>query len=74
MEIILRTKTPANYFRGEIKKGTCLDGERWYIACKNYYGGGGYLLKITDWQCKTKKKLLTRIRKFKKRHNLTSKP
>jgi len=71
-KIILRTKKIQFYFRGRIIKS---DGE-WIVMCDTYSGGsqGPDILKILDYKEKSKAKLLEKIKAFKSKHKLISKP
>lgn len=68
-EFVLRTKKVKAYFRGYLKKW---DNE-WHIICTSCAGGPTPpLLDMIDWRTKTKKEMLAKIKKLKKKHNLTS--
>jgi hypothetical protein len=70
-EFVVRTKRPAQYFRGLIKKGyfPIDDKEMWYVACLSFAGGARKddPLCIINWKKSTRVALLKRLRSFAKR-------
>ena len=70
-QFVMRTKTPAQYFRGEIKKGFLpISGKLGYfVSCLSYAGGNrnDSPVQIINWQYESRAKLLRRLKSFAKR-------
>jgi hypothetical protein len=71
IQVEIRTKTPAQYFAGEIKNGYFpIEGkELWFVACSSCAGGGRKvsILSILEYKTGSKKHLIERLRSFAKR-------
>lgn len=68
-EFVLRTRKIESYFRGKLIFNT---NEKWGIICLSYSGGNVPILNILEYRGKTQKKLIEKIKKFKKKHKLLS--
>lgn len=70
-EFVIRTKRPAQYFRGEIYKGYSPEAcsQVYFIVCLACSGGRRKddPIQIHDWYDKSKTKLINRLKAFAKR-------
>lgn len=69
MFVVIRTKKPAQYFHGEIKKGFFQNPyQEYFITCISFSGGGRDHdpLEVIDYKSMSYRWLTERLRKFAK--------
>jgi hypothetical protein len=71
MYTVIRTKRPAQYFEGELRKDYFpLENKRmWHVTCASCAGGGRKvsMLSLIDIKTNSRKRLVTKLRSFANR-------